>query len=63
VNELKEVGFENAEFFMDTAYFAYDRSKVLRQQNEKKYIIVNVNKNGERFFNEIFKDVQDYIQQ
>lgn len=68
VNELKEIGFENAEFFMDTAYFAYDRKKVQNaefrvQSWSNKYIIVNVNKNGEKFFDKIFQDVKTYIQQ
>lgn len=76
VNELKEIGFDNVEFFMDTAYFAYDRKKIPHQsstgalhaphRSEKSrcgYIIVNVNKNGERFFDAIFQDVKQYIQQ
>ncbi|MCX6823092.1 MAG: polysaccharide pyruvyl transferase family protein [candidate division SR1 bacterium] len=73
VNELKEVGFENAEFFMDTAFFSYDRRKIENgkprlpagrlKMEDKKYIIVNINKNGEKFFDKIFADVQDYIQQ
>ena len=61
VHELKEFGFDNVEFFMDTAYFAYDRNKIKR--DPQKYIIVNVNKNGERFFDVIFQDVKAYIQQ
>jgi len=67
VNELKEYGFDNAEFFMDTAYFAYDRKKILHSTlwtiHSEKYIIVNVNKNGEKFFDKIFDDVKEYIQQ
>lgn len=74
VNELKEYGFDNAEFFMDTAYFAYDWKKTLHSTldhaklrgwtlHSEKYIIVNVNKNGERFFDAIFQDVKAYIQQ
>ena len=67
VKELKEYGFDNAEFFMDTAYFAYDWKKTLHSTlwtlHSDKYIIVNINKNGERFFDEIFEDVKEYIQQ
>jgi polysaccharide pyruvyl transferase WcaK-like protein len=68
INELKAFGFDNVEFFMDTAFFSYDRKKIkneeLKMKNEgKKYIIVNVNKNGERFFDAIFQDVKAYIQQ
>lgn len=67
VNELKEYGFDNTEFFMDTAYFAYDWKKTLNSTlwtlHSDKYIIVNVNKNGEKFFDAIFQDVKTYIQQ
>ncbi len=76
VNDLKAFGFDNVEFFMDTAFFAYDRKKIPHQSSKDAlhaslrsettrcgYIIVNVNKNGEKFFDEIFKDVKAYIQQ
>lgn len=68
VNELKAFGFDNVEFFMDTAFFSYDRKKVeswkLKVENDgRKYIVVNINKKGEKFFNEILQDVKDYIQQ
>jgi polysaccharide pyruvyl transferase WcaK-like protein len=68
INELKAFGFDNVEFFMDTAFFAYERKKIknegLMMKNDgKKYIVVNINKNGEKFFNEILQDVKDYIQQ
>lgn len=94
VNELKHFWFENTEFFMDTAFFAYERKKFLSHNPSKDalhahdkplsphqsskdalhasprsetttcgYIIVNVNKNGEKFFDAIFQDVKAYIQQ
>ena len=61
VNELKKYWFENAEFFMDTSYFAYDWKSVNEKNVRQKYIVVNVNKNGEQFLDDIIKDVQYYV--
>lgn len=62
VYELKKYGFENAEFFMDTSFFAFEWNKIKEANFEnEKYIIVNVNKNGEKFLNDIIKDVKYYI--
>lgn len=68
VDELKEYWFDNVEFFMDTAYFAWDWDNLnglprWHSQWQKKYIIVNVNKNWESFLENIIKDVQWYVQQ
>jgi len=68
VHELKTYGFNNVEFFMDTAYFAYPRASfnhlsVSTVDRSEKYIIVNINKNGEQFFEEILQDVKEYIEQ
>lgn len=64
VYQLNKYGFDNAEFFMDTSYFAFNW-KVLRQDKLKKwkYIIVNVNKNGENFLEDITKDVKYYLEE
>jgi hypothetical protein len=53
---------------MDTAYFAYPRASfnhlsVSTVDRSEKYIIVNINKNGEQFFEEILQDVKEYIEQ
>ena len=61
VYELKKYWFENAEFFMDTSYFAYDWKTVNEKNIRQKYIVVNVNKNGEQFLDDIIKDVQYYV--
>ena len=61
VYELKKYWFENAEFFMDTSYFAYDWKSVNEKNIRQKYIVVNVNKNGEQFLDDIIQDVQYYI--
>jgi len=61
VYELKKYGFENAEFFMDTSYFAYDWKSVNEKNVRQKYIVVNVNKNWEHFLDDIIHDVQYYL--
>jgi polysaccharide pyruvyl transferase WcaK-like protein len=67
VHELKTFWYDNAEFFMDTSFFAYDR-KTLRHWNTEtlkhsKYIIVNLNYNAQKFLPEILQDIQKYYHQ
>jgi polysaccharide pyruvyl transferase WcaK-like protein len=61
-NELKKYWFKNVELFMDTAYFAYDRS--LQHWSiktvKRNYIVVNLNKNAEKFLDEIIEDIKWY---
>jgi UDP-2,3-diacylglucosamine pyrophosphatase LpxH len=48
---------------MDTSYFAYDWNKVIldnEKKIEKPYIIVNLNKNAEQFFDELVQDIKHY---
>lgn len=63
VYELNKYWFENAEFFMDTSYFAYDWESVNEKNVRQKYIVVNINKNGENFLGDIINDVKYYIEQ
>jgi len=64
VYELKKYGFENAEFFMDTSYFAFSWQELENKKLKKwKYIIVNVNKNGEHFLDDIIKDIKYYLEE
>jgi polysaccharide pyruvyl transferase WcaK-like protein len=69
VNEIKSYGYDNVEFFMDTSFFAYPRKKIqnsnlpagrqgFKIQNWKKYIVVNLNKNAEKFLKELIEDVK-----
>ena len=49
------------EFFMDTSYFAYEWNKVSldgEKKIEKPYVVVNLNKNAESFFDELVKDIK-----
>jgi len=62
VHELKNYWFHNVDFFMDTSYFAYDRKKRYGE-SERKYIVINLNKNAEKFFPEIIQDVKKLYNQ
>jgi polysaccharide pyruvyl transferase WcaK-like protein len=56
---------------MDTSYFSYNWSVIASgrdaltmrpsDDDKKPYIILNLNKNGERFLPDIAKDIQPYI--
>jgi hypothetical protein len=48
---------------MDTAYFAYERKKIQNSElkMQKKYIVVNLNKNAEKFMDEMIGDVRLYV--
>jgi len=63
VHELQTYGYKNVEFFMDTSFFAYNR-KALRDYKtetfQQKFIVVNINKNAEKFLSEIIHDVKTY---
>lgn len=51
------------EFFMDTSYFAYDWNKVSinkEKKTGKPYVVVNLNKNAENFFDELVQDIKRY---
>jgi polysaccharide pyruvyl transferase WcaK-like protein len=76
VEKLKAFGIKHVQFFMDTAYYAYDRKTLQKPQvttkrgrptkqkplHTNKYIIVNVNKNAQHFLPEIINDVKAYYQ-
>lgn len=56
---------QNCEFFMDTSYFAYEWDKVSlsnEKKIEKPYVVVNLNKNAEKFFDEFVQDIKSYSQ-
>ena len=63
VNELKPY-VDKCEFFMDTSYFAYDWNNVSvdnESQIKENYVVVNLNKNAEWFFDELVKDIKYYV--
>ena len=62
VDEIKPY-IENCEFFMDASYFAYEWDKVSlddEKKIEKPYVVVNLNKNAEKFFDELVQDIKSY---
>lgn len=65
VHDLQNYGYQQVDFFMDTSYFAYDRKKWRHSQPstyQQKFIIININKNAEKFLPEIIQDVKGYYQ-
>lgn len=61
VSELKKYWFENATFFMDTSYFVRDDRKKYLAKNSKKYFVININKNGKYFMNDLKKEISLYL--
>ena len=62
VDEIKPY-VKNCEFFMDTSYFAYEWDNVSFDEEktiEKPYVVVNLNKNAEQFFDELVQDIKSY---
>ncbi len=50
---------------MDTSYFAYERDEVSVNEEkkiEKLYVAVNLNKNAEKFFDNLVQDIKSYSQ-
>lgn len=54
---------EKCDFFMDTSYFAYNWNYVSLNKEKitkKPYVVVNLNKNAEGFFDELVQDIKRY---
>ncbi len=63
INEIQRYWFKNIKFFMDTSYFAYDRRKKGYAESKRNYIVINLNKNAEKFLPEIIQDVKKLYNQ
>ncbi len=78
VDNLKEYWFRNVDFFMDTSYFAYNRDEYRKNYDEwllaflktgkhlpktPKSIALNLNKNWEKFFDDMKKQILKYQKQ
>ena len=61
VEELKKYWFKDVEFFMDTSYYVRDNWKKYMHKAEKKYFVININKNGKEFMNDLKKEVKIYL--
>jgi len=64
VKEIKPY-VKKCEFFMDTSYFAYEWDNVSlrgKKKIEKPYVVVNLNKNAEKFFDELVQDIKSCSQ-
>ena len=62
VDEIKPY-VKECKFFMDTSYFAYEWNNVSVDEEkkvEKPYVVVNLNKNAEKFFDELVDDIKTF---
>lgn len=65
VEEIQSITNKSCEFFMDTSFFAYDWSGVSteeKKKREKPYVVINLNKNAEKFFDELVQDIKIYAE-
>lgn len=64
IEELKKNGISTAEFFMDTSYFIVDDwGKYKKNEKSDPYIVVNLNSNAEKFFEEMLPMIKSYQEQ
>lgn len=64
VQALEKLGYKGAEFFMDTSRFAYDRTTVEKDSpSDKKIALINLNKNGERFYPNLLAECKSLLQE
>ena len=64
VHALEKLGYKGAEFFMDTSRFAYDRRTVEKESpSDKKVALINLNKNGEKFYPNLLAECKSLLQE
>ena len=64
VQALEKFGYKGAEFLMDTSRFAYDRTTVEKESpSDKKVALINLNKNGERFYQNLLAECKSLLQE
>lgn len=64
VEELKNFWFDNVKFFMDTSWFAYDwESKKAKSEDMSNTVYVNLNKNWEKFLENLVVDCESFLDQ
>lgn len=64
VHALEKLGYKDAEFFMDTSRFAYDRRTVEKESpSDKKVALINLNKNGEKFYPNLLAECKSLLQE
>jgi len=62
VQALKNFWFENVEFFMDTSWEAYPWESIKKTETTSKTALINLNKNGERFFDDLLEECKNLLQ-
>ena len=66
VEEIQSITDKKCEFFMDTSFFSYNWDWVSVEKKkkwEKPYVVVNLNKNAESFFDDLVQDIKSYSEQ
>ena len=53
VEALTEYWYKNAQFFLDTSWFAYSWWRIKREVEHSKVALINLNKNWEKFFDDL----------
>lgn len=61
VQALKTFWYSDVEFFMDTSFFAYPWQRIKKQKSDSKVILINLNKNGEQFFDQLVSECRTFI--
>ncbi len=69
VDELQKDGIKNVSFFMDTSFFLEKanskkgkyRWKIENKQDKEKFVIINLNRKWEKYYNDLIKKTKDYI--
>lgn len=63
VENIQSITDKKCEFFMDTSFFSYNWDWVVANKKkkwEKPYVVVNLNKNAESFFDDLVQDIKAY---
>lgn len=60
VETLKAFGYQAASFFMDTSFFAYPW-KAVEKTEVNTTVLINLNKNGEQFFEDLCKECETLL--
>ena len=53
VEALTQYWYKNAQFFLDTSWFAYSWWRIKREVEHSKVALINLNKNWEKFFDDL----------
>lgn len=61
INNLKEYGFSEASFFMDTSFFVRENWKKYKGDQPNKCVVININKNWVKFMDDLKQSMKEYV--